>query len=74
LGCGRGRRLNGVGHGEEGSSRGETVRSGRSGYKNVSTTCNQEPTAMKFAVSPPVLIVLILVALYLHLSSKKDQS
>jgi len=29
---------------------------------------------MKFAVSPSVLIVLILVALYLHLSSKKDQS
>jgi hypothetical protein len=29
---------------------------------------------MKFAVSPSVLIVLILVALYLHLSSKKDPS
>ena len=29
---------------------------------------------MRFAISPLVLIVLILVALYLHLSSKKDPS
>lgn len=29
---------------------------------------------MKFSVSPTVLIVLLLIALYLHLTSKKDPS
>lgn len=41
----------------------------RSGYKNESTTCNPGAN-MKFAISPSVLIIVILVVLYLHLSQK----